>query len=331
MAPPPTPTPLVNAKGQPIDAEGRRIDGMGRPMEDRVTAWEDLPFPGYPSISIAYPVLDDWVAMFDPRHNRSDASNLESYEDFKQRHQKQITSLLKEIVARKSGKALLGETNLTANTITIFPIDFVSTSSRWIKFHNNAIATTDSAVKSTHPGMYASTSKNKKTKVTTNNIGTGEGANSEIYFTAGRLRPGGPGYNSDEILFHELVHAVRDTQGASTSGFKMGNDYDNAEEFAAVVTTNVYMSEKKQTKMRANHGRGELANPEKFLDSPQVPAPGARGLLSLYRQRLPRLFNALAAISAQDAAFNPFRQLAEETAAATKAHDAKMREFDRRR
>ena len=144
--PPPTPAPLVNAKGQPIDAEGRRIDGMGRPMEDRVTAWEDLLFPGYPSISIAYPVLDDWVAMYDPRHNRSDAANRESYEEFKTRHQKQITSLLKDIVSRAAGKALLGETNLTANTITILPIDFVSTSSRWIKFHNNAIATTDSAI-----------------------------------------------------------------------------------------------------------------------------------------------------------------------------------------
>lgn len=38
---------------------------------------------GYPSISVAYPVLDDWVAMYDPRHNRSDAANRESYEEFK--------------------------------------------------------------------------------------------------------------------------------------------------------------------------------------------------------------------------------------------------------
>jgi hypothetical protein len=329
--PPPNPPrnhrgQLVNAKGQAIDDEGRRLDSFDRPMENRVTAWEDMPFPGYPSISVAYPVLEDWVAMYDPRHNRSDVANRESYEEFKTRHQKQVNSLLKDIVSRQSGRALLDETNLTAHTITILPIDFVSSSSKWVKYHNNAIASTDSAVKAMHPGLYAGT----RGKAKTNAVGTGEGTDSEIYFTAGRLRPGGPGFNSDEILFHELVHSVRQTQGASASGFKMGNDYDNAEEFAAVVTTNVYMSEKKQTKMRANHGRGELHQPEKFLDSPQVPAPGARGLLSLYRQRLPRLFNALAAIDQKTAAFNPFRQLADEKAAATKAHDAKMREFDRR-
>ena len=60
------------------------------------------------SASVAYPVLDDWVAMYDPRHNRSDAANRESYEEFKTRHQKQVNALLKEIVSRQAGKALLG-------------------------------------------------------------------------------------------------------------------------------------------------------------------------------------------------------------------------------
>ena len=58
-----------------------------------------------------------------------------------------------------------------------------------------------------------------------------------------------------------------------TSGFRLGDDYDNEEEFAAVVVTNVYLSEKKQTALRADHGWGVLQNPDKFLDSPHVPAP----------------------------------------------------------
>ena len=110
----------------------------------------------------------------------------------------------------------------------------------------------------------------------------------------------------------------------------MGKGYDNAEEFAAILVTNVYLSEKKRTQLRANHGRGVLLDPDKFLDSPRVPVPGARGLLGIFRLRQPRLFAALAAIDRSIAAFNPFRQFAEETIKARAAHEAKMREFDRR-
>lgn len=330
--PPPNPPrnhrgQLVNAKGQTIDAHGRRLDGFDRPMERRILEdTEDVQFPGFPSLIIAYPSFNDWTAMFDPRDNRGAAANSETYEDFKEKHQKQITSMLKEITARKAGQALLGETNRSPHWITILPIDFVSTQSRWVKFHNNAIASPHSAKESAVKGSHAGQNKDGD-----NLKGTGAGTSSWVYFTPERIRPGGgPGYNPDEILFHELVHAVRDMQGASTAGFKMGNAYDNAEEFAAVVTTNVYMSEKKQTDLRANHGRGKLENPDRFLDHPQVPSPGARGLLSVYRRNQPRLFAALANIDSKTAAFNPFRDLNEESIAASEAHDAKMREFDRR-
>src|SRR5262249_25948335 len=112
-------------------------------------------------------------------------------------------------------------------------------------------------------------------------------------------------------------------------GFSMKGGFDNAEEFAAVVVTNVYLSEKKQTVLRANHGSRVLHDPDKFLDSPNVLAPGARGLLGIFRLKQSRFFAALAAIDKHIAAFNPFRQLAEETAKAAKAHEAKMRAFDR--
>jgi hypothetical protein len=329
--PPPNPPrnlqgQLVNGKGQPIDGHGRRLDNFGRPTTERIIEpTEDLELTGFPNVIIAYPSLGDWTAMFDPRNNRGDRANRLSYDDFKRRHQKQMMTMLKEIASRAAGNALLSETNETGHTIMILPIDFVPTASKWVKYHTNAIASADSAIRSTLPGMAAGTRKS-------GNIakGTGTGSDSEIYFSPERLRPGGPGFNPDEILFHEMVHAVRDTQGASTSGYKLGEGYDNAEEFAAVVTTNVYMSEKKQTALRADHGRGTLQQPEKFLDSPQVPAPGARGLLSMFRLRQPRLFASLAAIDRGTAAFNPFRQLAEETIKANAAHEAKMRAFDRR-
>jgi hypothetical protein len=162
-----------------------------------------------------------------------------------------------------------------------------------------------------------------------NRTGTGRGSDAEIYFSPERLRPGGPGFKADEVLFHEMVHAVRAIHGVSTSTFRMGGGYDNEEEFVAVVVTNVYLSEKKQTALRANHGRGALRDPANFLDSPDVPPPGARGLLSIVRLNQPRFFASLAAIEPKEAAFNPLRQLADETAKAASAHEAKMRALDR--
>jgi len=330
--PPPNPPrnlrgQLLNDKGQPIDAHGRRLDSFDRPIEDRIVEpTEDLPVAGFPNLTIAYPSFGDWVAMFDPRNNRGDPANRATYDDFKRRHQKQMTGMLQEIRSRLAGKALLNETNASTHTIAILPIDFVPTSKKWVKYHDNAIASPDSAVRSTTPGMYAGRSSRDGSSLT----GIGTGSDSQIFFSPERVRPGGPGFNPDEILFHEMVHAVRDAQGASASGYHMGKGYDNAEEFAAIVVTNVYLSEKKQTQLRASHGRGVLLDPDKFLDSPLVPAPGARGLLGTFRLRQPRLFAALAAIDRSVAAFNPFRQLAEETIKAHAAHEAKMREFDRR-
>jgi hypothetical protein len=173
-------------------------------------------------------------------------------------------------------------------------------------------------------GMYAGTGKDFKTLK-----GKGTGSDSLIFLTPERLDVSGPGGAPDETLFHELVHAVRDTQGVSAVGFSMKKGFDNAEEFAAIVATNVYLSEKKQTLLRANHGSRVLHDPDKFLDSPRVPPPGARGLLTLFRLNQRRFFDALAKIDRKTAAFNPFRQLAEETIKANQAHEAKMRAFDR--
>ena len=156
--------------------------------------------------------------------------------------------------------------------------------------------------------MYAGTAADGS-----NLVATGNGASAEIFFSPERLKSRGPGKKTDEMLFHELVHSVRAIQGVRTSGFKMEGDYDNEEEFAAVVVTNVYLSEKKQTELQQNHGRDVLKNPDKFLDSPDVPPPGARMLLGGFRLRQPAFFASLAVLDRHTAAFNPFRQLAEET------------------
>ena len=159
--PPPNPPrnlrgQLLNDKGQPIDAVGRRLDSFDRPIEDRISEpTEDLPVAGLPNLTIAYPSLGDWLAMFDPRHNRGDQANRATYEDFKRRHQQQMTDMLQKIRSRLVGKALLNETNASTHTITILPIDFVPTSTEWVEDHNNAIVSADNVVRATTPGMYA--------------------------------------------------------------------------------------------------------------------------------------------------------------------------------
>ena len=80
--PPPNPPrnlrgQLLNDKGKPIDAVGRRLDSFDRPIEDRISEpTEDLPVAGLPNLTIAYPSLGDWLAMFDPRHNRGDQADI---------------------------------------------------------------------------------------------------------------------------------------------------------------------------------------------------------------------------------------------------------------
>jgi hypothetical protein len=329
--PPPTP-PQTDLRGRPLDSKGRPLDAHDRPLDsfDRpihtrvIEPTVDEPFPGYPNVIVSFPSFGDWQAMYDPRNNRGLQQNQVTYEDFKRRHQKVMNKALADIASRSAGKALLSETSSSSSfSITILPIDFVPTQKQWIKYHTNAIQS-DIALHAMAKGMHV----HERRTGGPNRKGTGRGSDAEIFFSPERLRLGGPGMNPDEVLFHEMVHAVRAIQGVSTSTFKMGGGYDNAEEFAAVVVTNVYMSEKKQTALRANHGSRVLPNPEKFLDSPDVPAPGARGLLGSFRLRQPTFFAALAGIAPNVAAFNPFRQLAAETVKANAAHEAKMRAFD---
>jgi Effector protein len=79
--------------------------------------------------------------------------------------------------------------------------------------------------------------------------GTGEGSDVHIYFspeTQGKSGCGGGVYGSlsDEVLLHEMVHALRQMQGRNNPVPTEGSvrEYDNEEEFLAIVVTNVYMS-----------------------------------------------------------------------------------------
>src|SRR5262249_35456777 len=112
---------------------------------------------------------------------------------------------------------------------------------------------------------------------------------------------------ADEVFFHELVHAGRDMRGFR---YRLGvsRNYDNEEEYLAVVLCNIYLSEKGQTTFRASHqGHTPLQHPERFLDDTHINLQ-PRVLLERLRLRQLTLFQALAAIDAQTTPFNPVRQ-----------------------
>jgi hypothetical protein len=91
---------------------------------------------------------------------------------------------------------------------------------------------------------------------------TGLGSSSTIYFSSGEPTAcsGGKAWNDPElILFHELVHAVRNSQGLSRSVPTRKADWSNEEEFLAVTVANVYLSARDGKKASLRHGHGDNA------------------------------------------------------------------------
>jgi hypothetical protein len=79
----------------------------------------------------------------------------------------------------------------------------------------------------------------------------------------------GPGAKSDEILLHEMIHGLRDLAGVAGDTALTGAyaDYDNEEEFYAIVITNIYMSERGAVLLRKDHHTfAALANADSFLN-----------------------------------------------------------------
>jgi hypothetical protein len=81
------------------------------------------------------------------------------------------------------------------------------------------------------------------------NLGTGKGTSSKIVFSPGPFAKtgtcsvDGAGRDADEILFHEMCHAMRYAVGQRNACFETPLGYRDYEEFVAVLLTNVYSSE----------------------------------------------------------------------------------------
>jgi hypothetical protein len=155
--------------------------------------------------------------------------------------------------------------------------------------------------------------------------GLGTGTNTAVDITpslltseAGRKMFSGPGSKVDEALFHEMVHASR-FMGGVAYRLPVSQGYSNEEEYLAVVMTNVYMSEKGQTRFRGRHARPniDLPEPEKFLDNYQRISMSPMVLIERFRLNTPKFYRDYSQIPANSAAFNPFREFRERKKAGT--------------
>lgn len=94
-------------------------------------------------------------------------------------------------------------------------------------------------------------------------LGSGRGADAVVEFTPGMFVPGSPialgiagSFRPDTVLLHELVHALRITRGQfdTTTTHGVLADYDQNDEFHAILIANIYRSERGISPLRANHG-----------------------------------------------------------------------------
>ena len=74
-------------------------------------------------------------------------------------------------------------------------------------------------------------------------VATGQGADIIISYDSLLAFEKGPGAAPDELLLHELVHAMRGVSGKGLRCFGAPRGYSDYEEFVAILITNVYSSE----------------------------------------------------------------------------------------
>jgi Effector protein len=147
-------------------------------------------------------------------------------------------------------------------------------------------------------------------------IGTGVGTTVYVHFhpatwtelnkRVGYISPGnGPG----EVLYHEMVHGLRELKGQLRYRDKVVGepDMDSVEEFYAIMAANVYRSERGFSHLRHDHRlfsplHGDLRNPENYYQN--------------YKTYIDQWFNEHRAycldMAKSPAKFNPFQNAAVE-------------------
>jgi hypothetical protein len=119
-----------------------------------------------------------------------------------------------------------------------------------------------------------------------------------------------PGVQKDEILLHEMVHALRRMRNTVDMHTPTDNvNWTSVEEFMAIVVSNMYRSEVGRPGLRRDHAGfyalpAEQEDPQKFLDAPGNGVDNIKIRMLEFKKDNPDFFSDLKKCPAK---FNPFK------------------------
>ena len=242
----------------------------------------------YVNLAVTYFDFPTWLYRFDDKNSRGWTVNTNSYIYQRDKHFDDVSSLLGEFRGKFTGTALRNAILAAQNELLILPFFnfnlYPVLPWRPLGFNSTASSGHDDPdiIGSDAVIMFSAHMWTRK----------GEPGTSGI---------SGPGSEADEVLFHELVHGLRNMAGVIATQNKLDNNFENEEEFIAVVLSNIYLAEKGRKFLRADHAGFEpMSHPERFLNEPQ----NKRLLLKFKGEQRP-FFDELSKIPAQKAWWNP--------------------------
>jgi len=249
-----------------------------------------------PSISLAYHSMPRWMDRFDIGFDDSAVNfrrNLHCYRVACKNYISEVRAQFKPIKSSLMGKTLLAEIGRTGNRVRIIPY--------WDYLHQNADATPWDGVNETTGKLESWIAATRRGAPLWNDgargpeAGTGAGTNCEIRYTPSMWHAGdGQGKAPDEVLFHELVHASRDMRGVAYEG-PVNRNYDNTEEYIAIILQNMYLSEKGQDVFRGGHTRGRIqplrgADADRLLLNPQHVNMSPASIIQNFKDTQPEFY-----------------------------------------
>ena len=224
-----------------------KFDSMPWWMGDTHIIFDPLLDAGLPSLSMP-PFHSLKFPEPAPGHDLSFRHLVIAYKDDAKRYKAKIIDLLKEIKKRLSGQALLDEFKDKNQFVMIVPY-------HGDDINADVVVPSDAmAAHGTAPGkpvIYRDLGRRRTWK----DFGDGRGSSCTLHFNPDLFSGAAsaePAFAADEVLYHELVHACRYVNG-KMDAIPMDKHYTDAEEFLAIMLTNIYMSEKGQTKLRGGH------------------------------------------------------------------------------
>jgi hypothetical protein len=322
-------------------------------------------------IFATYYSMPDWLDIFNFRTRLEKTPFEHMMKDYRhqvQKHQDKVIECLDRINGFASGKALLEEVSSTAHWVRIMPyfhffrtmpgLDYDNATARPLKPGETLSHVSDGTMLNLEDEYEKGAVVRGDDNEPLTERGTGKGANIALFFSPetweDKKLNKGPGFRPDEVLYHELVHVSRQMRGKMTHVAVGGKGFPNIEEYFATVLTNVYLSDKSETRLRGYYSSDFLRqehrhwkvngqdvgliidplprdwnvmkDPDKFYDNPDKLDISPRQLMQIFRDKQPSFYLALAHLPKEWPPFNPVgRHFRENNVPAKKAKPAAAR------